>query len=377
MLGREDRSDENDRAGWQLRPVAQSAEGARPISAEIASIPRVGSGEMTTASGKRPIPSFARGLLFSEHLLLLLIALYLVIAIPLIPGLLSGRNIRSIISNLLPLLVVCIGQGFVLITGGIDLSVTSVFAGSSVVAGLIMIESNIAHSPLAVVLGVMAMTGVGLAIGLMNGVSITALRMPPFIVTLSTMTFIGGVAVWTTKSQNLYGLPSSFVAIGKGSLFSVSYALVIAVALAMIAHLVLSRTVLGRSLYSVGQNAKAAAISGVSVNRTIICAYLFSSTYAALATIILMGRLETSSPILGQKLLLDIIAAPVIGGVSLFGGRGKVLGIVFGCLFIDLMDNGLNLVGLSFFAIMMAKGGLILLAALLDVFRVASRRVAQ
>jgi ribose/xylose/arabinose/galactoside ABC-type transport system permease subunit len=312
-------------------------------------------------------------LLFSEYLLLYLILFYLVIFIPLMPGLVSKGNFRSIVSNLLPLLIVSIAQGFVLITAGIDLSVTSVFACCSVVGGLIMTADGglLAHSRWAVPAALMAMLLVGLGIGLINGVSITVFRMPPFIVTLSTMTFFGGVAVWLTRSRNIYQLPKLFIAIGKGSLFSIPHALLLTAVLAGIAHLILNQTVMGRWLYSVGQNTKAAIISGVPVNRTILFAYVTSGACATLATVILMGRLETASPIIGQRLLLDTIAAPVIGGVSLFGGRGKVYWIILGALFVTFMDNGLNLLGLSYFAIMMAKGGLILFAAFLDVRRTA------
>lgn len=324
-----------------------------------------------TEFGRRSLIS---RVLFSEYLLLYLIIGYLIAAIPLVPGLLSEANVRNIVSNLLPLLVASIGQGFVLITAGIDLSITSVFACSSVVGGLIMTSDAglLAGSPWALPVGLLAMVVVGVVLGVINGLSITSFKMPPFIVTLSTMTFFGGVALWLTRSRNIYRLPELLITIGKGSVFGIPYALLLTAALVVIAHVVMSRTVMGRWLYSVGHNTKAAVISGVPVSRTIIFAYVVSGLCAALATILLMGRLETASPIIGQRLLLDMIAAPVIGGVSLFGGRGKIHWIILGALFVTLMDNGLNLLGLSYFVIMMAKGGLILFAAFLDVCRTAS-----
>lgn len=312
-------------------------------------------------------------ILFSEYLLLYLMVAYLAVAVPFIPGLLSGGNIRGMVSNLLPLLVVSIAQGFVLITAGIDLSVTAVFACSSVAGGLIMTANGgwLAGRPWAVPVGLIAMFMVGAAIGWINGLSITSFKMPPFVVTLSTMTFFGGVAVWVTNSRNIYQLPALLTTIGKGTIVFVPYALLLTALLAAVAHLILKRTVMGRWLYSVGQNPKAAVISGVPVSRTIIFAYVASGICAACATVLLMGRLETASPIIGQRLLLDTVAAPVIGGVSLFGGRGKISGILLGALFVTLMDNGLNLLGLSYFVIMMAKGALVLFAALLDVRRTA------
>jgi ribose/xylose/arabinose/galactoside ABC-type transport system permease subunit len=312
--------------------------------------------------------------LFSEYLLFYLIVAYLFIAVGFIPGLLSAGNIRSLVSNLLPLLVVSIAQGFVLITAGIDLSVTSIFACSSVMGGLIMTANGgwLAYSPWSVPVGLTSMVLVGAMIGWINGISIALFKMPPFVVTLSTMTFFSGIAVWVTRSNNIYQLPAQLVTIGKGSIGFIPYALLLAALLAGTAHLILSQTVIGRWLYSVGQNPKAALISGVAVKRTIIFAYVISGVCAAFAAVLLTARLETASPIIGQRLLLDTVVAPVIGGVSLFGGRGKIHWIIFGALFVTLMDNGLNLLGLSYFVIMMAKGALVLFAALLDVRRTAS-----
>lgn len=330
-------------------------------------------------SSKRPtgfpgvgrLRNIAKKLLYSEYLLLYLTIAYLLLATQLVPGLLSSTNLRSVLSNLLPLLVAAIGQSFVLITAGIDLSVTSVFACSSVVGGWIMTSNfgPLAGGGWSVAAGLLAMFVVALGIGLINGLSITQFEMPSFIVTLSTMTFFSGVALWMVKSRNIYHLPKFLLTIGKGSLVFVPYALLLTAALVWAAHWILTRTVLGRWLFAAGYNAKAAVISGVPIGRTIVFAYVASAVCAALATILLMGRLETASPIIGQRLLLDVIAAPVIGGVSLFGGRGKIQWVILGALFVTLMDNSLNLLGLSSFVIMMAKGGLILFAALLDVFR--------
>jgi ribose/xylose/arabinose/galactoside ABC-type transport system permease subunit len=316
----------------------------------------------------------AKKLLYSEYLLLYLTGAYLAVATQVVPGLLSASNLRSVLSNLLPLLIAAIGQSFVLITAGIDLSVTSVFACSSVVGGWIMTSNfgPLSGNGWAVPAGLLAMFVVALGIGLINGLSITQFQMPPFIVTLSTMTFFAGVALWIVRSRNIYHLPRFLLTLGKGSVAFVPYALLVTCALVWAAHWVLTHTILGRWLFAVGYNPRAAVISGVPIGRTIIFAYVASAVCAALSTILLMGRLETASPIIGQRLLLDVIAAPVIGGVSLFGGRGKVQWVILGAAFVTLMDNSLNLLGLSSFVIMMAKGGLILFAALLDGFRNAS-----
>ncbi|MFN0122722.1 MAG: ABC transporter permease, partial [Blastocatellia bacterium] len=198
---------------------------------------------------------------------------------------------------------------------------------------------------------------------------ITRLGMPPFIVTLTTMMFFSGLAIWLTKSKTIYNLPPAFIAIGKGSFFFLPYALLVTALLLIAAHVLLSRSLAGRWLYACGHNVQAAEISGVPVSQTITRAYVSSGVCAAVAAILYTGRLETGSPVLGQRLLLDVIGAAVIGGASLFGGRGKVVWTIYGVLFLTLIDNTLNLAGHSHFTIMMVKGGVILLAALLDVLR--------
>ena len=209
------------------------------------------------------------------------------------------------------------------------------------------------------------MLAIGVVIGAANGAAIHVLRMPPFIVTLTAMMFFSGFAIWLTQSQNIYELPRLFTRIGGGLTGSVTIAASTAVAL----HFTLSRTSLGRWLYAIGRNVKTALVSGVPVSGTTMAAYTISGVCAALASILYTGRLETGSPVLGQRILLDVIGATVIGGTSLFGGRGKILWTVFGVLFMTLVDNSLNLLGLSNFAVLMAKGFVILGAALLDAAR--------
>jgi ribose/xylose/arabinose/galactoside ABC-type transport system permease subunit len=179
------------------------------------------------------------------------------------------------------------------------------------------------------------------------------------------MTFISGLAVWLTQSRNIGPLPSGFNALG-GRLPGVA---AIAAAAGLAAHLLLSRTLLGRWLYAVGHNARAAHVSGVPVTFVLILAYLLSGMLAGLASVIYTAQTETGSPILGQRLLLDVVAATVIGGTSLFGGRGRIHWTLLGVVFFKLIDNTLNLLDLSHFTIMMVKGGLILAAALLDTLR--------
>lgn len=313
----------------------------------------------------------ASSLLSPEYQVLILCLIWFLAAAPFTPGLLSSNNFSNIFSNMLPLLIVAAGQTVVLITGGIDLSATSTMAAASVAGALVMScdQGLLGGSAWAFPAGFAMMLSTGALIGLINGAAIARLGMPPFIVTLTTMMFFSGLAVLMTRSKTVYNLPPAIVALGKGSVFFIPYALVAAAIVAGALHILLARSLAGRRLYACGQNARAAEISGVPVASTITLAYGLSGVCAATAAVLYTGRLETGSPVLGQRMLLDIIGAAVIGGASLFGGRGKIVWTIYGVLFLTLIDNTLNLAGHSHFTIMMVKGAVILLAALLDVLR--------
>jgi ribose/xylose/arabinose/galactoside ABC-type transport system permease subunit len=287
--------------------------------------------------------------------------------LPFAPVLISPGNLSNLLANLLPLLVVAIGQTLVLIAGGIDLSQTSTIALTSVVGGFVMNGETgwLREHPMAGPIAIVVMLALGAVIGLANGLAVTHLRMPAFMVTLTSMMFLSGLAIWLTHSRNLYNLPGSFVAIGARLVPSLALVLVVAVAV----QITLSRSLPGRWLYAVGQSPQAAEVAGVPVRGVIIGAFVASGLLAAVGSILYTGRLETASPVHGQRILLDVIGAAVIGGTSLFGGKGRVLWTLYGALFLALLSNGLDLVGLSHFMIMISKGGVILLAAGLDAAR--------
>lgn len=324
---------------------------------------------MTTASTHHAPRSTSAVLrvISSEHLVLILCGTLFATLAPFTPGLASGDNSVNLLGNMAPLLIVALGQTLVLITGGIDLSVTSTIALTSVVGALAMNGETgwLRGSPTATPIAILLMLGLGGLIGAGNGIAITRLRMPPFIVTLTTMMFLSGLAVWLTSSKPIFGLPTAFTALGA----KLGFALPIAAALAGAVHLMLSRSLFGRWLRAVGYNPRTARVSGVPVDAVVIAAYVASGILAAAASVLYTARLETGSPVLGQRILLDVIGAAVIGGASLLGGKGQVLGTLFGVLFLSLLDNSLNLLGLSHFTIMMVKGGVILLAAFLDTAR--------
>ena len=311
--------------------------------------------------------TLALRLIRSEYLVLFLSGILVVALAPFTPGLVSIDNFVNLVGNLAPLFIVAVGLTVVLIAGGIDLSVTSTIALSSIFGGLVMNGETgwLRGHALAVPIGVTAMLVLGAIVGAGNGLVIAKLRMPAFMVTLTSMMFLSGLAIWLTRSKNIPELPRAFTNLGNQLWITV----LIAAAIGGFSALMLRRSLFGRWLYAVGQNSRTAHVSGVPVDGVIIAAYAASGIFAAAASILYTARLETASPVLGQRILLDVIGATVIGGASLFGGKGKVVWTLFGALFFTLLDNALNLLGLSHFIIMMVKGGVILAAALLDVGR--------
>lgn len=324
-----------------------------------------------SAPPRAPLPLRVARAVLSEYSVLFLALLYFLAVWPFVPELGTGENLTNLFSAMLPLLAVSIGQTVVLITGGIDLSVTSVIGLASVAGAWVMNGTTglLAGSPWAVPAGIAAMLLVGVGVGLLNGAAVTAFDMPPFIVTLTMMMLVRGVAIYWTRSRNIIDLPEPFVALAQGSLLGIPYALLVVGGLALLVHLMLSHTLAGRWLYAVGHNARASLISGVPVKRVTMFAYVVSSACAAVAAALYTARLETGKPTIAERILLDVVGAAVIGGTSLFGGKGRVLWTVFGVLLFALIDNTLNMLNLPYSAIMMVKGGVILLAAGVDLLR--------
>lgn len=286
----------------------------------------------------------------------------------------SVDTLHDTLLAMLPLAILVVGQTLVMLVGQIDLSMTATLAMGSVVSASVMTRhaENLGE-PWMTASGIAACLGLGLLVGLFNGVCTALLRMPSFIVTLAVMMLGSGAAVWYVSSVSdtvsIGGLPEAFRHIGYGAWAGVPITLLIAGVVVIAAWYALSRTLLGRWIYSVGHNAEAARISGVPAPRVIITMFALSGLCAGLAAVIYTSRVETGLPTLGQNMLLDIVGAAVIGGVSLFGGRGHVLMALAGALFLSLLDKSLQLLGLSLFLVLAIKGTAILIAAIVDVLR--------
>ncbi|NAS10620.1 ABC transporter permease [Poritiphilus flavus] len=303
----------------------------------------------------------------SGFIIYLCVGYYLIMAV-LAPGFFTLNNTMNLLFNLLPLLIIAIGQTYVMLTAGIDLSVTSIVAMCSVLGGFMMSsDTGLFQSEFAAILfGISTMLLGGALIGTINGFAVAKLGMPAFMVTLTTMILFSGLAIWLTQSQNLYNLPEAFIDMPYTSLLGIPIPVYVGLLVVLVAYFLLNRTIFGEWIYAVGANTKTAKISGVNVPKTIVLVYVFSGLCAAVGAILYTARLETGSPVMGQNILLDVIGAVVIGGTSLFGGKGKIAWTFFGALFMTLLDNSLNLLNLSFFIIMVVKGSVILGAAILN-----------
>jgi ribose/xylose/arabinose/galactoside ABC-type transport system permease subunit len=335
-------------------------------------------GVLSTISGgtrSRPMNAI-RWLLLSDYLVLALTILYVAALWFFVPEILSPTNLRDVFLQILPLFVAAMGLMMVLMVAQIDLSATSIMAMSCVVGASIMTDQGgyLAGHASAPVVAILAMVAIGVLIGVLNGVCTIVFDMPSFLVTLTTMMFFSGAAVWytaahTSSGSSIGSLHPGFIEIGYGGVAGIPYAAIITVALAIVVHLVLTRTVFGRWVLAVGLNPRAAAISGVPVRAVVVSCFALSGLFSAFAAIIYTARLEAGTPILGQRILLDVIGAAVIGGVSLFGGKGTVIGVLVGVLFLSVVDNGLQLLGLSLSSVYAIKGGVILMAAVTDAIR--------
>jgi ribose transport system permease protein len=273
---------------------------------------------------------------------------------------LSTANLMAILVAVSLIAIVACGQTFVVITGGIDLSSGSVVALSGICAAMAM--QNHVPVVLAVLIGIL----VGAACGLFNGIAVTWLGMNPFIVTLASLAMARGLAFILPNGATLFGFDESFDAIGGGLVHSFPIAGIISLVVLGVAAFVLGKTVFGSEVYAVGGNREAALMTGIPVQRTLLSVYVISGALAGLGGIILAGRLDSAQPIAATGLELNSIAAVVIGGASLFGGRGSMFGTILGVLLIGVINNGLTLHNVEPFWVQFIQGAVIFLAVLLD-----------
>ena len=294
----------------------------------------------------------------SDYAIFVALALECVVLALATDSFLTTNNLSNVLrQNAFPAIIAA-GMTFVILTGGIDLSVGSVVALSGV-----MCADAIVHGwgiPGGVLLGV----SVGVLVGVVNGTIVTRIGVPPFIVTLATMLVVRGAAFKYTDARTISGLPPEFAAISQGLVMTAVMAVVFGAA-----WVLLMRTPFGRHVYATGGNREAAWLSGVRVLRVLTSVYVISGLAAGVAGVLVASRLSSGYPRAGELYELDAIAAVVVGGTSLYGGRGSIWGTLAGAFFIGILNNGLNLYNVSAYDQMIVKGAVFLAAASLDRWR--------
>ena len=265
--------------------------------------------------------------------------------------------------------VLASGLTFVILTGGIDLSVGSILAVSAVVA--LLVSQVPGFAPLAIAAGL----GVGLLLGLVNGVLVAFGKLPAFIVTLGGLTAMRGIARLIGEDKTVFNPDLSFAYIGNDTLFGVPWLVVIAVVVVTLSWLILRRTVLGVQIYAVGGNPEAARLSGIKVWKVLLFAYALSGLLAGVGAIMTSARLMAANGLqMGQSYELDAIAAVILGGTRFTGGVGTIVGTLIGALIIATLSNGLILLGVSDIWQYIIKGVVIIGAVALDRFRQSGAR---
>jgi ribose transport system permease protein len=279
---------------------------------------------------------------------------------------LSLPNFRNIGVSAAALAAVSFGQTFAVLTAGLDLSVGSTVALVSIVGAITMREHGVAA-------GLLTSLATGAGVGLVNGIVITRFKVFPFIATLATMSIFSGLALSLSGGVAVTGVPDSFSSLAYARSLGVPVPVVIAVVVLLISIFVLRYTRMGRRIYAIGGNEEAARLSGIRIGAIKVSAYVLSGLCASVGSIILTARVASGQPSLGSTLPLESVAAVVLGGISLFGGRGSVVGVAFGVLFISILSNGLNLLNVPSYTQMMVIGGALILAVGLDQAFISAR----
>lgn len=295
----------------------------------------------------------------SVLLMLLAVAIYLAFATDYF---LSQRNLMNVGRQASVVAIVALGQALVIIARGIDLSVGSVIGLSAVCSALVMQATG--SDALALTAGLAA----GLGAGLLNGAMVTRLHINPFIATLGMLSVARGIALLLTG-----GIPVPYSGwaewLGAGRISGIPVSVVMMFALVVIVHIAASRSVTGREVYAVGDNPKAARLAGIDIARTRMIVFAFSGLLAGLGGIILAGNLASADPNLGMGYELDVIAAVILGGTALSGGRGSIIGVLIGAMLMALLNNAFVLLSISAYWQVVTKGLIIILAVGIDGLR--------
>ncbi|MCL6444066.1 MAG: ABC transporter permease [Alicyclobacillus sp.] len=311
----------------------------------------------------RSVKLLARRFLNSSLVVVALIVLVVIFTIA-TPHFLTARNLFNILQAVAVVGILTVGQVFVIITAGIDISQGSIVGLVGVVSALMMTHG------VSVWLSILAGLAVGAVVGIVNGLLVAVAGIQPFISTLGTMSVASGAALIVTNGQPVFGIPASVSNFGSNGIFSIFPDTAITmIILAVWAHLFLSKTKYGRYTYAVGSNPLSARLSGLRVRRQLMWVYVVSGVASAIGGIIMVAWVDSALPTAGTNYELNSIAAVVIGGASLFGGEGTVLGSMIGALLMAVLSNGAQLLGISSYWQNVLLGMVVLAAVYIDRLR--------
>ncbi|MBA2595229.1 MAG: ABC transporter permease [Chloroflexia bacterium] len=327
-------------------------------------------GEIAPSGGPSAV---VRSVFSTVGILPLLLVLAIVFFAVQEPRFYAAANITNVFRQSTYLIIVTLGQALVLISGGFDLSVGAVIAVTSVVSARFMSRyyaGNPDGEVTSVIVGIAAGLFVGLVFGLVNGTGVARFKVSPFIMTLGMASVGSGFALYYTGGSPVSGMPPLFTReIGTGRVFEVPIPVLFAIAAIIAVIFLVSATTWGRYLYAIGGNMKAAFLSGIPVGAYTASVYVLCSLLAALAGILLTARVSSGEPNLGASFPLQSITAAVVGGVSLRGGEGRIIGAVLGALFITILTNGMNLIRIESYVQEIAIGVILILAVIIDRLR--------
>jgi len=299
-----------------------------------------------------------------ESSIVIVLVVYIIFVSNVNGNFISSGNIFNILRSSGFALITITGMALILITGGLDLSVGSVLALGGVVAGLV------AKSGAPTFLAILAGISVGAVIGAINGFIVVKVKIPPLIVTLGMQYIVRGMVSVITKGVPVYPLPKTFTSLEQLKLFGViPFVVTMALLIAFIFHIVLNHTPYGRAVYAVGGNEEAAKISGIDTNKTKFFVYFITSTLASLSGVLMAMRLGSGEAAVGTGFELTVICGAVIGGISIMGGTGTILGAVLGGLFMEVLTNSLTLMRISVYWQQLVVGTILILAVVLDQYK--------
>lgn len=325
-------------------------------------------GDTMTAQQARPVPSLWERISDNRQALALPVMFLVAIVVFSIgaPNFLTADNLTNVARQSVYLLIVALAQLVVMIGGGLDLSVGSNVSLTSVVSAIVMAAVFAAYPEsqwFALWVGLAVGMAIGLSVGLVNGLGVTLLGIPPFMMTLGMSSIVFGITLFISGGVPIYGIPQLHGEIfGFGRILGIPIPALVAIFLVVLAYVTLEWTRFGRHLYASGGNGRAAELSGVRTGRVRVLAYMICGLMAALSGLLLTARLGTGEANVGTSMPLESIAACVISGVSLAGGRGRTLAVVVGTLLIMLVQNGLNLMQVGAYAQSVATGGILVFA---------------